>query len=404
MKLTKQRLLLIALGIVFVGVIVNALRPRAVDVDVAPVARGPLQVSVNEDGKTRIKDRYIVSAPLSGRVLRVELHPGDPVEAGKTLLTSVEPTDPALLDPRTRAEAEARMKAADAARQRAIPVLERARAAEELARTELARARQLAASGAMSHQELDNAELKERSAAEEHKAAQFALQISEFELEQSKAVLVQVRPPSENGATGGRFEIRSPVNGRVLRVFQESSTIVAPGARLMEIGDPANLEIEIDVLSTDAVKIQPGARILLEHWGGDAPLHARVRLVEPSAFMKVSALGVEEQRVNVIADFTDPPAMWRTLGDGFRVEARIIVSEGASVLQIPVGALFRRGNDWAVFVADGGKAELRTVKIGRRNDQQAEVIEGLKEKDTIVVHPGDKVRDGVAIKPRPDEF
>ena len=404
MKPTKPRLLLIVLGVMVIGAIFQALLPKPVDVDVAPVTRGPLQVSVNEDGKTRIKDRYIVSAPLSGRVLRVELHPGDPVEAGATLLTSIEPTDPALLDPRARAESEARVKASDAARQRATSMLERARAAEELARTELARAKQLVSSGAMSHQEFDNAELKERSAAEEHKAAQFALQISEFELDQAKAVLLQAQPRAESGATGARFEVRSPVNGRVLRVFQESATIVTSGARLIEIGDPANLEIEVDVLSTDAVKIQPGAKILLEHWGGDAPLHARVRLVEPSAFMKVSALGVEEQRVNVIADLVDPPEKWRSLGDGFRVEARIIVSEGENILQIPVGALFRRGGDWAVFTTRPGRAMLRTVKIGRRNDQQAEVVDGVTEKETVIVHPGDKVRDGVAIKPRSNEL
>jgi HlyD family secretion protein len=292
------------------------------------------------------------------------------------------------------------VKAAEASWQRATPNLERARAAEKAAKSELARAKQLAASGAMSSQDLDNAELKERTATEEHKAAQFAVQIAEFELEQSKAVLMQAQPRSENGNAGGRFEIRSPVNGRVLRVLQESATIATPGTRLVEIGDPANLEIEIDVLSTDAVKIQPGAKILLEHWGGDAPLLARVRLVEPSAFLKISALGVEEQRVNVIADFVDPPEKWRALGDGFRVEARIVISEGADVLQIPVGALFRDGTEWAVFVAANKRAALRRITLGRRNELQAEILAGLTEGETVIVHPGDKVRDGVPIRRR----
>jgi HlyD family secretion protein len=251
----------------------------------------------------------------------------------------------------------------------------------------------------MSHQELDNAELKDRAAAEENNAAKFALQIAEFELEQAKAVLLHSQPRANQADGGMRFEIPSPVNGRVLRVFQESATIATPGTRLIEVGDPSNLEIEIDVLSTDAVKIHPGAKVFLENWGGDRALLARVRLVEPSAFMKVSALGVEEQRVNIIADFVDPPEQWRALGDGYRVEARIVISEADAVLKVPVGAIFRRESGWAVFTAERGRARLRAVTIGRRNEREAELLAGMTERQSVIAHPGDKVRDGIAIRP-----
>lgn len=395
MRITKQRLFLVLFGLLVVAAIVYAFLPKPLSVEIVRVTRGPLQVTVNHEGRTRIKERYIVSAPLSGRLLRVDLHPGDTIRAKETILTAIEPADPALLDPRARAEAEARVKAADAAKSRAIPNLDRARAANELARTELARAQKLNTEGAMSHQELDNAELKARSADEEFKAAEFALQIATFELEQARAVLSGGDP----AAAASRFEIRSPVDGVLLRVFQESESIVQPGTRLLEIGNPRDLEMEIDVLSTDAVRIKPGDKVFVEHWGGDVPLLGRVRLVEPAAFLKTSALGVEEQRVNVIAEFVDPIEKRATLGDAYRIEARIVVSEADNVLKVPAGALFRRGEDWAVFAVERGRATLRIVKIGRRNDLDAEMLSGLRESEELITHPSDKIQDGARIRP-----
>ena len=395
MRITKQRLFLVLFGLLVVAAIVYAFLPKPLSVEIVRVTRGPLQVTVNHEGRTRIKERYIVSAPLSGRLLRVDLHPGDTIRAKETILTAIEPADPALLDPRARAEAEARVKAADAAKSRAIPNLDRARAANELARTELARAQKLNTEGAMSHQELDNAELKARGADEEFKAAEFALQIATFELEQARAVLSGGDP----AAAASRFEIRSPVDGVLLRVFQESESIVQPGIRLLEIGNPRDLEMEIDVLSTDAVRIKPGDKVFVEHWGGDAPLLGRVRLVEPAAFLKTSALGVEEQRVNVIAEFVDPIEKRATLGDAYRIEARIVVSEADNVLKVPAGALFRRGEDWAVFAVERGRATLRIVKIGRRNDLEAEMLSGLRESEELITHPSDKIQDGARIRP-----
>jgi HlyD family secretion protein len=400
MKLTRQTILLPGLLLALAAGLIYAFLPRAVPVDVAPVLRGPLQVTVNEDGRTRIKDRSVVSTPLGGRLQRVELHAGDAVERGKTLLTTLEPTEPELLDPRARAQAEARVKSADTERRRAEPLLERARTAWEFARTELERARSLYRDRTLSHQELDNAEQKERTTTEELKAAQFALQICDYELEQARAALLRTQPGSSTNSDSWQFPILSPITGRVLRVFQESSAVVPGGARLMELGDPADLEVEIDVLSADAVKIKPGAKVFFEHWGGDAPLLGRVRLVEPSGFLKISALGVEEQRVNVIVDFTDPLEKRPTLGDAFRVEARIVIWESAEALKVPVGALFREGEDWAVFAFADGRARLQRVKIGQRNDLEAEVLDGLAPGIRVILHPSDRVRDGVRVTSR----
>ena len=304
--------------------------------EIARVARGPLQVTVDHEGRTRVKERYVISAPLSGRLLRVELHPGDPVRAKETLLTSIEPSDPALLDPRARAEAEARVKAAEAGKLRAIPTLDRARVASEQAKTELDRAQKLYTEGAMSQQELDNAELKSMTADEELKAAEFSVQIATFELEQAAS-----RAQRRKGLRR-RCTVRDSFSHqrRIAPRLSGKRKLLQSGTRLLEIGDPHDLEMEIDVLSSDGVKIKPGDKVVVEHWGGEAPLLGRVRLVEPSAFLKVSALGVEEQRVNVIADFVDPPEKRPTLGDAYRIEARIVISESDNVLKVPAVRAF----------------------------------------------------------------
>ena len=400
MKTIKKRIWLGAFAVLLVTLIAYGFWPKPVAVELATVSRGPLQATINEDGKTRIKERYVVSMPLSGRIHRVELRAGDMVEAGKTVVTTIEPTDPELLDPRSRAQAEARVKSAETARQQAVPSLERARTAYEFAKTELERAKRLYASETLSHQELDNAEQKERTTAEELKSSQFALQIAEFELELARAALLRTYPKTTDDSGTWSFEIFAPITGRVLRVFQESSAVVPLGAHLLELGDPNDLEVEIDVLSADAVKIKSGAKVLLEHWGGEAPLLGRVRLVEPAAFLKISALGVEEQRVNVIVDFIDPLAKRAGLGDAYRAEARIVVWEGANVLKVPAMSLFREADNWAVFAVQNHKATLRRVEIGHRNDREAEVLNGLTENVQVIVHPSDKVTHGVNVRVR----
>lgn len=392
-----RRALLVAGAIVLAATVVYALMPQAVGVDAATAERGLLRVTVDEDGMTRIKERYIVSSPLSGRLLRIGLDPGDPVMVGKTILTRIEPTDPQLLDPRARAEAEARVKAAEARLQQVKPELQKALAALQYAESELGRARRLLQRKAITSDDLEEQELIFRTRTEEYNAAQFAEEIAQFELELAKSALLRTESGSDTSAEDWYFEIRAPITGSVLRVLQESATVVTPGEPLLELGDPQDLEVVVDVLSSDAVKIQPGAKVFLEHWGGDVPLIGTVRLVEPSGFTKISALGVEEQRVNVIIDFNDPPETRQTLGDGFRVEARVVVWEMSDVLKVPVGALFRSDDDWTVFVIEDGTAQLRRIGVGRRNGFEGQILDGLQEGEQVVLHPSDQIADGVTV-------
>jgi HlyD family secretion protein len=385
-------------GGALVVLIVVGLWPKPVPVETAPVARGNLRATVDDQGQTRVKNRYVISAPVAGQLRRIDWKAGAPVVAGQTVLAELETGGADLLDARGQAQAEARVRAAGSAREMAAARREAARAAAGLARTEFERMTQLLRQQAVSQQEFDVAALRERTAAEEGRAADFALQVAEFELAQARALLLRGTDPSSASAEKP-LVITSPVNGRILRVFQESARIVPGGFPLMEVGDHTDLEARIELLSRDGVKVQPGARVFLEQWGGPAPLEARVRLVEPSGFTKYSALGVEEQRVYVIADFTDPVEKRPTLGDNFRVEARVVVWEGANVLKVPAGALFQRGDTWQTYALDGGRARLRTVRAGHTNGLETEILDGLREGDRVLVYPGDRVADGVRVRP-----
>ena len=398
MKLFSQRVFVFVV-VLLVGVAVTlALWPRSVAVDVAEIRRGPLVVTITDDGRTRIRERYVVSAPLSGRLLRIRLKPGDPVVAQKTQLTTIEPNDPALLDPRSIAQAEARVKSAEGRLGQASPGFESAKTALNHAETELGRIQRLVEKNAGSQQDLDDLRVTFQQARNEYEARRFEVQIAGFELEVAKAALTHGTDGQPSGDWS--FPLKSPISGQVLRVFQESSTIVNPGDRILEIGDAADLEVEVDVLSRDAVRIRPGSRVMLEQWGGSDPIAARVRLIEPSAFTKVSALGIEEQRVNVIIDFADSAEPRPPLGDGYRVEAAIVEWESSSVLTVPTGALFRAGNDWAVFVVEGDRAKRALVETGHRNDNDAEVVKGLEEGNRVILYPGDRIEEGTAITER----
>lgn len=375
------------------------LRPQPVLVDTAVVTHAPLLVTISDDGQTRIRDRYIVSAPLSGRLLRIELESGDPVKANETLLTTIEPTDPELLDPRAVAQAEARVRAAEIRLKQAAPRSEAVYERMQLAGSELSRVMKLAEENAVTPQEVEARQYEFREVSLEHRAASFEMEIAEYELELARAALT--RTGDETSAGDWRFPILSPINGSVLRVFQESSTVINAGDRIIELGDPTDLEVVVDVLSTEAVRIPAGARVLLTQWGGDEVIIGHVRRVEPSAFTKISALGIEEQRVNVVIDFADSQAAPRPLGDGYRVEAAIVEWESDNVLCVPAGALFRDGQEWAVYRVQDGHAVLQHITIGRRNDQSAQVLDGLSDKDEVVLYPGDQVLNGTRIQARP---
>lgn len=384
-------LLLVAAGLVY------AFWPVPVEVDMEPVTRGPMQVTVDEDGRTRIRERYVVTSPLAGRLRRIDLKEGDTVEDDVTVLAVIDPVDPSLLDARAEAEAQARVKLGEAAVQRAEANLARANAMKDHQASRLADMRKAFDQKSATPRELDAVLTQASMAASEALAAAFTLDVAKFELEQARSALIRT---SRDGAAGEPLEIRSPISGRVLRVLQESQSVVTPGLPLLEIGDPNDLEVVVDVLSADAVNVQPGAIVTLEHWGGAAPLNARVRLVEPSGFTKISALGVEEQRVNAIIDLVDRPGSNESFSDGYRVEARIVVWDKPEVTRVPAGALFRRGEGWAVFVVENGRAVLRDVQIGHHNGRVAEVLGGLDDGEAVIMYPSDRVREGVRVVSR----
>lgn len=395
MKLLTQRVIYVLIAIAVVTAVVVAMIPKPVAVDVAEIVRGPLVVTITDDGRTRIRERYVVYAPLDGRLVRIRHKPGDVVVAQESQLTTIEPTDPALLDPRAIAQAEARVSAAEARLNQAGTRLESAKVALNFAEKELGRLQALVVKQAVAEKDLDAQKLAFLQATNDYDAAEYEGEIAKFELDVARAALLQ-----GTGKAGGDveyFPVTSPISGRVLNVFQESATIVKAGERILEVGDPQDLEVEVDVLSTDAVRVRAGARVMLEQWGGGKPLAARVRLIEPSAFTKVSALGIEEQRVNVIIDFADTATDRPPLGDGYRVEAAIVEWESDDVLRVPTGALFRDGEHWAVFVDNNGRAKLTHIQTGHRNDNEAEVLDGVSNGNKVILYPGDRIEDGVRI-------
>lgn len=376
---------------------VYALQPRAVEVETGVVHQGPLTVYVSEEGKTRIRNRHIVAAPVAGSMQRVTLKAGDAVKAGETVLTRIEPTLSPLLDARARSQAQARVDAATATRSRANEDIEMSRTGLKYAQANWDRIKNNTDKGTVSDTDRDTFEREAEMKMREVRSAEFALQVADFELVQAKAALQQIDKPSAGGAF---IEVRAPVSGVVLRVQQESATIVAPGAPILEIGDPTDLEIEAEILSRDAVTIKPGALVTVEQWGGDEPAKARVRRVEPAAFTKVSALGVEEQRVLVLSDFTDQTPALKALGDRYRVEVRVAVWHSDDTLLVPAGALFREGSEWKTFVFDAGSAKAVVVKAGRTDGKLTQVLAGLKKGEEVLMHPPDTVRDGTSVVKR----
>jgi HlyD family secretion protein len=377
-----------------------AFRPRAVIVDMVTVDRGELVITVDDEGETRVHDVYVLSAPVAGHMRRIDLHAGDPVTALETIVAQIQPIDPAFLDPRTEAQARADVRAAQSARELAQAEVEQARAELEFAEREHSRATTLIKDGTISQRDLDTAERNKRMTTAALATAIAALDVRSYELERARAALVSPTQTTGSSDDCDCIAIRSPVNGRVLRILQQSEGVVAAGSPLIEIGNPRNLEIVVDLLSPDAVKVEPGQRVIIERWGGDAPLAGRVRLVEPSGYTKISALGIEEQRVNVVVDLTSDENEWQRLAHGYQVDVSIVLWESEDTLVVPLLALFRHGPDWSVFADADGRAELRKVQIGRRNSLDAEVLGGLEAGERVVLYPGDRVSAGVRIAER----
>jgi HlyD family secretion protein len=345
-----------------------------------------LRVTVNEEGKTRIKQRYVVAAPVSGQLRRIPFKAGSAVTAGQTVVAVIDPVSPTLLDQRTRASAEAR-------RDSAAANVDKAHAAHDFSSNELRRFRKLFADKTISTQELEGGELREASAEKEESAARSALQMAQAELDQF------LTPASDTDTVCAAREVRAPASGRILRVMEENVRVVAAGTPLMEIGDPTDLEVVVEVLSRDGARIHAGAKVEFDQWGGTQPLLGQVRLVEPAAFTKISALGVEEQRVNVIADLITPPDQRTSVGDNFRVEARIVIWGAPDTLKVPAGALFRQGEQWATFKFVDNQATLQLVRTGQSSGTETQIVEGLLPGDKVIIYPSSRVRDGQRVRP-----
>lgn len=401
MSPARTRIVLWAsLCVLLVGALAWAFLPRPVPVDLAEARRGLLRVTVDEEGQTRVRDVFVLSAPVAGRAKRVDLDVGEPVTAAETVVVEIEPIDPTLLDARTEIEGEAAIRAAEAALEFARSEVARAEAELEFARTELERQSRLREQGIVAERALDSAQREYRTRRAALDTARAALQERSFDLDRARARLV---PPLEAEDPHGYCEcipIHAPVSGRVLAVLHESAGVVSAGEPLVEIGDPTDLEIVVDLLSADAVRVEEGQRVIVEEWGGEHPLEGRVRRVEPLGFTKVSALGIEEQRVNVIVDLESPREEWQRLGHGYRVEVRIVLWEQGDVLALPLSAFFRQDDGWAVFVVEDGVARARPVERGRETKLEAEVVSGLSAGETVVLYPNDRVADGVSVVAR----
>jgi len=369
--------------------IVFLLTPSPLRVEAEQVTRGAMRVTVDQEGETRIHDRFVLSSPIVGRLLRVELDDGDPVRKGQ-IVARIEPTP---LNQREREEVHARVAAAEAALRQAKAREAHARADREQASRDRTRAETLARKGNIAAQALEQAKNADVTAEDELKAAEYGVDVAASEENVARAGLIGLN--ADPSKARPLIELRAPVSSRVLRVVEKSERVVSVGTPILTLGEPGQLEIVADVLSTDAVKIQPGAEVLVDGWGGDHPLRARVRLVEPYGFTKVSALGVEEQRVNVISDFVDSP---RPLGDGYRVQVHIVTWSSADVLKVPLSALFRRGEKWSVFVISRGRARIKDIETGHRNESEVEIVGGLAEREIVIVHPPNQLSEGIRVR------
>jgi HlyD family secretion protein len=389
----RQGALVLCLVGAAVGVVL-ALRPQPVPVDVAPVTRAPLVVAIEESGKTRVKDRYVVSAPTTGRVARLLLEPGDMVREGATL-AEISPTLSPLLDQRTRAETEARLGAALSALGQSKAQVARALTAKEQTERELERTSNLTASGSLPAEAREQAEFNLRLRSDELNSAEFGAKVAAEEARLARAALER---SGKDLGRDGHLDVLAPASGRVLTIVQKSAGVVQAGAPLLEVGDPSQLEAVVDLLTTDAVRVRPGTPVEIIDWGGEQRLPGHVRHVEPSAFTRPSALGVDEQRVNVIVTLDGPLEARAELGDGYHIAVRLILWAGDQVSQIPLGAVFRQGNGWACYVVDDGVARLRSIDVGHRGETSVEATQGLALGDVVIVHPGDRVRDGVRVE------
>ncbi|SIS57503.1 efflux RND transporter periplasmic adaptor subunit [Neptunomonas antarctica] len=401
--LLREHPLIVLIAILLSGLIIWGFWPQSVRVEVVPASYAPLTITIEEEGRTRVVDRYVIAAPVNGVTCRQQLKVGDSVTQGQVLL-GITPLESQVLDPRSRAEAEARLASAESALHAAQEQARAAAATAQLAITERNRLRPLADKNLISREIMDKASTAVQTTAAAKRSADFTVEVAKYDREAARTTL-QYSASNQNESlnTAGdtneeRVLVRSPINGKILKIARQCEGPVATGEPLLEIGDPSALEIEVDVLSADAVRIAPGMKVTFDRWGGEQPLTGIVRIIEPIGSTKISALGVEEQRVLIISDFTSPKALWQRLGDGYRVEASFIIWHQEEVLQIPNSSLFRYQNGWALFVAENGTARRRKITIGQRNGLIAQVLEGIEAGENIINHPSDVINDGTRVR------
>lgn len=394
MKITKKQLFITTFAILVVLLVVWGFLPSPIPVSVDQAKVAPLEVTIEDEGKTQVADRYTISAPVTGYVLRIQHEVGDTVSVGQELF-QIQPV-PDLISARQREIAQAQLDAAEARLMQAEENLNLANEESRIADLELQRIQNLFDQGIGSEQELDNTKLAARRAAAQKASAEFSVKVAEHEVKAAESALRSFQ------VSGGQEQIaiQSPVSGRILKIYQESEGTVQAGLPILEIGDPLSLEVKVDLLSTDAVQVRKGTPVRIKRWGTDAVLDGMVRVVEPSGYTRISALGVEEQRVPVIVDLLSPREQWQALGDGYRVVAEFIIWQGDNVLQIPSSSLFRTGEDWALFLVDGGSAKFRRVEAGHQSGLNTQIVNGIAEGETVLTHPDERIEDGVRVEIR----
>jgi HlyD family secretion protein len=392
----RRKILVISVITIVVALLIYGFLPKTQEVDIVTVKRGPLQITIEEEGRTRLKDRFTISAPTAGYMRRINVKVGDTVKKGQ-IVAVLEPLQSQALDPRSRATAQAAVSSAEATLKAAMERERVAKADAGYIEQRLERLRALYAKGSISKDQFDQIDSEAQKARALQNSAAAEVNVARAELERAKITLQNF---TARNSSHDSVAISAPLNSAVFRVYRESEGAVNMGEPLIDIGDVKNLEVRVEVLSSDAVKIKKGMPVLFKRWGREEPLTGVVRLIEPAGFTKISSLGVEEQRVLVIVDITSPPEKWNVLGDGFRLEAHFIIWEGKDILQVPTSALFRSGMEWAVFVEEKGKARKRIVKIGQRNGLAAEIISGVKEREKVIAYPEDSISDGTKIRAR----
>ena len=392
------------LWLVIAAILIAALAflfwPRPVITEISALDRSSFRMTISEEGKTRVHDIYVLSAPVTGHLRRIDSDVGDAVEMSQTIVAEIEPIDPTFLDPRSEAQAKADIDTANSSVQLAQAEVKQAEAELEFASSELNRMRELRVNGSVSQRELDNARRTFKTSRAALATAQAALQMRSFEHERMKAELLSPATTQNQRGRCQCLNIMAPVSGRILKIIHQSEGVVSAGTPLVEIGDPADIEIVIELLSSDAVKVEPGQLVEIRNWGGEGLLSGRVNRIEPVGFKKISALGIEEQRVNVIVDLQDSYERWSRLGHAYQLDVDIILYEGTDVLNVPVTALFRDGQNWVIYVVKEGIVEKRTLEVGRQNAFKAEILSGLSEGEKYVVYPNNLIKDGVKVEAR----